>query len=234
MRVLVYPFNWRLLNCTDFLLKRIDIQTRCTFAISLFGDKSVQPSTLALLLQYFEKQCGRFTEKAVDKDEAVIPEENVVALEEIFRQRVLAAVESGVVLKQRNDLDFLWMLEQIDPELAAGIKKTLVVDDQTLARVISYCTSRGTTVARIAYKTRSVNRKKIGEFIDVDKACQRVKAFVGTEQFFTLPKDDQMNAIVFMRSMEQSASDSNCEKEITEDGVLEELNQIRGQIEESC
>ena len=232
--LLAYPFNWRLLNCTDFLLKRIDIQTRCAFTISLFGDKSVQPSTLALLLQDFEKQCGRFTEKAVNKDEAVIPEENVVALEEIFRQRVLAAVESGVVLKQRNDLDFLWMLEQIDPELAAGIKKTLVVDDQTLARVISYCTSRGTTVARIAYKTRSVNRKKLGEFIDVDKACQRVKAFVGTERFFTLPKDDQMNAIVFMRSMEQPASDPNCEKEIAEDGVLEELNQIRGQIEESC
>ena len=227
---MVYPFNWRLLNCTDFLLKRIDIQTRCAFTILLFGDKSVQPSTLALLLQDFEKQCGRFTEKAVDKDEAVIPEENVVALEEIFRKRVLAAVEFGIVLRQRNDLDFLWMLEQIDPELAADIKKTLVVDDQALARVISYCTSRGTTVARIAYKTRSVNRKKIGEFIDVDKACQRIKAFVGTEQFFTLPKDDQMNVIVFIRSMEQPASESNREKEIAEDVILEELNRIRDQI----
>ncbi len=110
-------------------------------------------------------------------------------------------------------LNFLWMLEKVDAELAENIKKSLISDDISLIKVVSYCTSRGTVATKIVAKTRNVNRQAIGEFIDVDEAYRRIKTFVTTGQFDLLSEDDQMNAIAFILVTERAPSESvmgNC------------------------
>ena len=93
-------------------------------------------------------------------------------------------------------------------------------------KVVSYCTSRGTVATKIVTKTRDVNRKVIREFIDLDEAYRRIKAFAATSQFFSLPKDDQMNAMAFILVTERTPSGSIMENCIAEDAIAKALNQF--------
>ena len=76
-------------------------------------------------------------------------------------------------------------------------------------------------------KTRDVKRQAIGEFIDVGEAYRRIKAFAATSQFFSLPKDDQMNAIAFILVTERTPSESVMKDCIAEDAIEKALNQLR-------
>ena len=221
------PFAWRLLFCVNPLLKAMDSTARFSCIHSVFENEDVQPSTLALLLQDFETQLGRFTENASVRDDALFSLQEVLELETIFKSRALEAIDSGDALKQHQGLNFLWMLGNVDVELAEKIKKSLISDDISLIKVISYCTSRGTVATKIVEKTRNVNRQTIEEFIDVNEAYRRIKAFVITSQFTLLPEDDQMNAMAFILVTERKPSgfiEENC---ITEDAIAKALNQLR-------
>ena len=61
------PFAWRLLFCVDPLLEAIDMVECFSFLRSIFEDKMVEPSILALLLRDFEITHGRYTDKAPNK-----------------------------------------------------------------------------------------------------------------------------------------------------------------------
>ena len=220
------PFVWRLRFCVDPLLKAMDPAFRFSCIRSIFDDEAVQPSTLALLLHNFETKLGRFTDDISSRVDAIFSLEEVLALEEIFKKRSVNAIDSGDVLKQYQGLKFLGLLEQIDAKLAARKKKLLVSNDVSLTKVISYCTSRGTVAIKTITKTRDVNRKAIEEFIDFNEAYQRIKSFAGTSEFFSLPKDDQMNAIAFILVSEQPPSSSIMENSIEESTVLSALNQL--------
>lgn len=221
------PFAWRLLFCVDPLLKAMDSSPRFLCIHSVFEDEGVQPSTLALLLQDFETQLGRFTEDTSVRDDAMFSLEEVLKLEAIFESRAVKAIDSGAVLRQHQGLNFLWMLGQIDSELVANIKESLISDDFSLVKVVSYCTSRGTVATKIVAKTRAVDRKAIGEFIDVEEAYRRIKSFAVTNHFFSLPKDDQMNAIAFILITERAPSVSIMENCIAEDAIVKALDQLR-------
>lgn len=147
--------------------------------------------------------------------------------ETIFKNRAVEAIDSGDALKQHQGLNFLWMLGRVDAELAEKIKKSLISDDISLIKVISCCTSRGTIAIKIVEKTRDVNRQAIGEFIDVDEAYRRIKTFVVTSQFDSLPEDDQMNAIAFILITERTPSESIMGNCIAEDAIKKALNQLR-------
>lgn len=223
------PFAWRLLFCVDPLLKVMDSTTRFSCIHSIFEDKGVQPSTLALLLNDFETQHGRYTEKTMSGDDAMFSLEEVLKLEQIFKIRAVEALDSGDALRQYQGLNFLWMLGQIDAELVANKKKSIIADNVSLIKIISYCTSRGTVIARTGLKMRDVNQNAVEEFIDVDEAYRRVKAFVATSQFYLLPKDDQMNAIAFILIIERTGSESILEDGIAEDSVIRVLDQLENQ-----
>ncbi|MCI5957172.1 MAG: KAP family NTPase [Clostridiales bacterium] len=220
------PFVWRLRFCVDPLLKAMDLISRFSCIRSVFEDKNVQPSTLALLLQDFETQLGRFTEHASSRDDAIFSLEEVLELEAIFKSRAVDAIDSGAALRQHQGLNFLWLLGQIDADFVANKKKLLVSDDVSLVKVVSYCTSRGTMAAKMVEKTRNVNRETIGEFIDVNEAYRRIKGFSVTSQFFSLPKDDQMNAIAFILITERTPSVPIMENCIAEDAIVKALNQL--------
>ena len=219
------PFAWRLLFCVDPLLKVMDTSTRVSFIHSVFEDKSVQPSTLALLLNDFEKQLGHFTEHTAIIDDAVFSLEEVSKLETIFVKRAVEAVRSGDALKQHYGLSFLWMLEKVDAKTAENIKKTLITDDISLIKVISHCTSRSTMTTKKVIKMRNVNRQAIGEFIDVDEAYQRIQTFAATSQFNLLSDDDQMNAMAFILVTKRVTSEPVMENCIAEDDIVKELKQ---------
>lgn len=227
------PFAWRLLFCVDPLLKTMDSVSRFPCIHSVFNDENVQPSVLALLLQDFETQLGRFTKDTSSRDDAVFSEDDVLELEAIFKNRVVAAIESGTALKQHQGLTFLWMLEQIDSKLVDKIKKSLVSDDISLVKVICYCTSLGTIAIKTVKKTREVDLKSLEEFVDVDEAYQRIKRFVVTSQFRSLPRDDQMNAIAFIISSERKPSESRMNNYITEDAIEKALNNCSREIHDN-
>ncbi len=221
------PFAWRLLFCVDSLLKAMDPPVRFPCIRSVFENKDVQPSTLALLLQDFETQLGRFTKDVSITGDAFFSLQEVLNLETIFKNRAVEAIDSGTALKQHQGLNFLWMLGKIDAELAENRKKSLISNDTSLIKVVSYCTSRGTVATKIVTKIRDVNRQAIGEFIDVDVAYRRIKAFVATTQFTLLPEDDQMNAMAFILVTERAPSGSVMENCIGEDAIANALNQLR-------
>lgn len=217
------PFNWRLLFCVKPLLKGMDEASRIALMKRIFEDEHVQVSTLALMLEDFEQQIGRYTERDYNRDEADFSEEEVDNLEEIFKKRAEAAIRSGEALTQHRGLDFLWLLGKIDVEKAEEIKKSLVTDDVSLVKVVSYCTSLGAEAAKIVVQKRHVNLKTLGEFIDVDEAKRRVREFLGTSRFFELPKDDQRNAIALVLMPEKQTEEGVIPAGVSEEAIDKEL-----------
>ncbi len=169
------PFEWRFLFCVDPLLKLVDTSKRYSVVRYIFEDKEVQMSTLALLLNDFETQHGRFKEDATVKEEQIITLNEVLELEDIFKRRAIEALDSRIVLDQNNGLNFLWILGQIDSDLAESKKKSLVTDKSSLVKVLSYCTSHGAISGRVTSKTWKTNLKTIEEFIDINEAYQQIK-----------------------------------------------------------
>lgn len=221
------PFNWRLLFCVKSLLKCMDSASRIALMKCIFEDKHVQVSTLALMLLDFEQQIGRYAERDYNRDEADFSEEEVDALEEIFKIRAEEAISSGEALTQHRGLDFLWLLGKMDGEKAEEIKKSLVTDDVSLAKVVSYCTSLSTEEsAKIVVQKRHVNLKALGEFIDVDEAKRRVREFLGTPRFFELPKDDQRNAIALVLMPEKRTEEGVIPAGVSEEAIDKELIEI--------
>ena len=225
------PFAWRLLYCVDPLLKRMDSEARASLMCSIFENEKVQVSTVALLLQDFENQLGRYAENARESADAVLPLDAVLKLEAIFKERAVKAIDSKVVLRQYHGLRFLWLLEQIAPETAADKKKSMVTDDVSLVKIIDECTSRGSVAVRIVAKTRTVDRDRLSEFVDLGKAYQRVKKFATENQFFDLPRDEQMSAVAFILIVEREPVESSLKDCIAEDAIKKALDQVESKIE---
>lgn len=220
------PFAWRLLFCVDPLLESMEPPDRYPFVRSVFQDSDVQVSTLALVLHDLETQHGRFTDKAPRENETTITLEQVLELEQIFKCRAVEALDTGVALKQYGGLNFLWILAQIDAELVASRKSTMISDDSSLIKVISYCTSRGTIGGRMVSKTRQVNLKTLEEFIAVDTAYQRIQAFIMTNQFLSISEDEQMDALAFLLVMTREHSGGMMEHCILEETIQNELQKL--------
>ena len=225
------PFAWRLLYCVDPLLKRMDSKARASLMCSIFENEKVQVSTVALLLQDFENQLGRCAENARESADAVLPLDAVLKLEAIFKERAVKAIDSKVVLRQYHGLRFLWLLEQIAPETAADKKKSMVTDDVSLVKIIDECTSRGSVAVRIVAKTRTVDRDRLSEFVDLGEAYQRVKKFATENQFFDLPRDEQMSAVAFILIVERGPVESSLKDCIAEDAIIKALDQMKSKIE---
>lgn len=225
------PFAWRLLYCVDPLLERMDSEARASLMCSIFENEKVQVSTVALLLQDFENQLGRYAENARESADAVLPLDAVLKLEAIFKERAVKAIDSKVVLRQYHGLRFLWLLEQIAPETAADKKKSMVTDDVSLVKIIDECTSRGNVAVRIVAKTRTVDRDRLSEFVDLGEAYRRVKKFATKNQFFDLPQDEQMSAIAFILIVERGPVESSLKDCIAEDAIIKVLDQMKSKIE---
>lgn len=152
-------------------------------------------------------------------------------LEAIFKERAVKAIDSKVVLRQYHGLRFLWLLGQIDPETAADKKKSMVTDDVSLVKIIDECTSRGSVAMRIVAKTRTVDRDRLSEFVDLGEAYRRVKKFATKNQFFDLPQDEQMSAIAFILIVERGPVESSLKDCIAEDAIIRVLDQMKSKIE---
>ena len=220
------PFEWRFLFCIDPLLKSMDLAYRYPCIRAVFEDREVQPSTLALMLDDFETQCGRFTDKSPSENEQVITVDKVLELEEVFKGRAIDALDAKTALNQYDGLNFLWMLEKIDAELAASKKKSIIFDDISLIRVLSYCTSHGTAAGQTVTKTWKVDQKAIEEFIDINEAYQRIGAFVTTDKFLFLSKEEQMDILAFLLAMEKKAEENTMRDYISEETLEKELHKL--------
>lgn len=220
------PFEWRLLFCIDPLLKLLNPSICYSTIQCVFEDEEVQVSTLALLLNDFETQHGRFQEDATVKDEQIITLDEVLELEKIFKRRAIEALDSRVVLEQNNGLNFLWILGQIDPDLAENKKKSLVIDENSLVKVLSYCTSHGAISGRITSKTWQTDLKTLEEFIDINEAYQQIKLLVSTDNFLCFSEDEQMNVIAFLLTKEKVTENEIRDRCIIEESIRKELRKL--------
>lgn len=221
------PFSWRLLLCAEPLLEKIEPEARISCIQSIFHDENVPPSVLALLLQRFENRLGRFTDDKSCSENTLIPLQNVLDLETIFITRARDAIETGAAFLQYQGLSFLWLLKQIDKKLAETIEKKIISDDVSLAKVISYCTAVSHTISASMIRMREINTESLKKYIDVDEAYRRMKSFTETNRFFSLPQNDQMNAIAFLLGMERPNMISRKECRITDDEIENALEQIK-------
>lgn len=228
---LTVPFTWRLLFCFDPLLKSIDVLERCSFLQGVFEDKEVEPSTLALLLDDLEAQHGRFSDKEPQEDTQAISLDELLMLERVFKTRCVDAIDSGTALSQYGGLRFMWLLSQIDEELVKHIKETLITDDVSLAKVISYCTSHGKAAGKLVVKTRQVNKQSLSEFIDIEEAYRRIGVFVTTHEFLLLPEENQVDSTAFLIAMKRETENSPTEGRIAEEAIKKELQKIVSTIQ---
>ena len=120
----------------------------------------------------------------------------------------------------------MWMLSQLDEKLVKHIKETLVTDNISLAKIISYCTSRGKTAVRLVIETRHVNKETLGEFIDTDEAYRRISVFVTTPDFLLRPEENQKDVAVFLIAMKSSGGDSPTEGLEAEEVIIDELQKM--------
>ena len=204
---------------------------RFSFLRSIFEDKMVEPSILALLLQDFEITHGRYTDKAPNEDKQAILLDELLKLESVFKSRCINAIDSGAALSQYGGLNFLWMLSQPGEELVKHIKETLVTDDTSLAKVISYCTSRGKTAVRLVVETRQVNKETLSEFIDVEDAYSRMNVFVTTHEFLILSKETKKDVVAFLIAMRRNKETSQTEGFVAEEIINGELQKIISTIQ---
>ena len=204
---------------------------RFSFLRSIFEDKMVEPSILALLLRDFEITHGRYTDKAPNEDKQAILLDELLKLESVFKSRCINAIDSGAALSQYGGLNFLWMLSQLDEELVKHIKETLVTDDTSLAKVISYCTSRGKTAVRLVVETCQVNKETLSEFIDVEDAYSRMNVFVTTHEFLILSKETKKDVVAFLIAMRRNKETSQTEGFVAEEIINEELQKIISTIQ---
>lgn len=204
---------------------------RFSFLRGIFEDKMVEPSILALLLRDFEITHGRYTDKAPNEDKQAILLDELLKLESVFKSRCINAIDSGAALSQYGGLNFLWMLSQLDEELVKHIKETLVTDDTSLAKVISYCTSRGKTAVRLVVETRQVNKETLSEFIDVEDAYSRMNVFVTTHEFLILSKETKKDVVAFLIAMRRNKETSQTEGFVAEETINEELQKIISTIQ---
>lgn len=223
---LSFPFAWRLLFCVEPLLESIEQTLRYPFLRSVFEDYDVQPSTLAVLLHNFEMRHGRFTEKGENEGEKYLSLDQLLELEQIFKSRAIDVLSSKVGLEQRGSLNFLWMLEQLEPEFVKSEKKKIITDDILLVRVLSLCTTHGTALVGIERKFWKINREIIEEFIDANEAYQRVSLFVNESDFAKLPVEDQMDAIAFLIDMEREQKKDVASDEIFEDAIRKKMKEL--------
>jgi len=204
---------------------------RFSFLRSIFEDKMVEPSILALLLRDFEITHGRYTDKAPNEDKQAILLDELLKLESVFKSRCINAIDSGAALSQYGGLNFLLMLSQLDEELVKHIKETLVTDDTSLAKVISYCTSRGKTAVRLVVETRQVNKETLSEFIDVEDTYSRMNVFVTTHEFLILSKETKKDVVAFLIAMRRNKETSQTEGFVAEEIINEELQKIISTIQ---
>ena len=204
---------------------------RFSFLRGIFEDKMVEPSILALLLRDFEITHGRYTDKAPNEDKQAILLDELLKLESVFKSRCINAIDSGAALSQYGGLNFLWMLSQLDEELVKHIKETLVTDDTSLAKVISYCTSRGKTAVRLVVETCQVNKETLSEFIDVEDAYSRMNVFVTTHEFLILSKETKKDVVAFLIAMRRNKETSQTEGFVAEEIINGELQKIISTIQ---
>ncbi len=228
-----YPFQWRFLNCAASLLKLMADNERYDFMLSLFHDKEVPPSILALFLQEFGNQYGRYSNKEENNSTKLLTLEDVTNLEMIFKNRAIEALDTKEALAQRDGLNFLWMLSQIDPDLTQEKKKTLVSDDLSLVRVLVYCSSPGRVAGRIVTKTRKIDLQRLAEFIEIDAADQRLRKLKSNPEFLHLPLEDQMDIVTFIMVRDRENEDSLYDGHIADEVVMKERNKIIMQLSQN-
>ena len=152
--------------------------------------------------------------------------EEVLILEDIFKKRSIEAIDSRLVLQQYNGLNFLWMLGQIDAELAKEKKETIITDDFSLLKIIDYCVSKGSVASISIEKIRKVNKRALEEFIDVNEAYRRIKEYMETEEFYKSPEDEKISAMTFTLVMENINSEATMEDSVSEEIAMRALRQV--------
>lgn len=222
------PFPWRFLFCADLLLKRIGDNERYQYVQSLFEDKTIQPSTLSLLLEDFETSHGRYNEDGTAKDtsQQLLSLEAVIQLEQIFKRRAIESLDSRTLLNYHNGLSCLWMLGKLDPDLTAKKKREVVIDGISLSKVIGYCFSHGvTSLGYSSFKFWSLRKEALAEFVDVNDAIRQVNELIRTETFSSLSHAEQMNIAAFILAMDGENSERK-EREIPEAAILQKLKEM--------
>lgn len=180
-----------------------------------------------MLLQNFERQLGRFTDDSKPNENALLSLADVLQLESIFKSRAIDAIDSKSVLNSANALSLFWMLQNIDPDMAKSKKASLITDDTSLAKVISACTSRGSTLGKIVVKTRKVDLKYLEEFVNLDEAYNRIEKFVATDSFTYLTEDEKLNTILFLKTAKQQNKEDSFFGGVPEDALADWLEQTK-------
>lgn len=182
---------------------------------------------ITLLLQNFERQLGRFTDDSKPNENALLSLADVLQLESIFKSRAIDAIDSKSVLNSANASSLFWMLQNIDPDMAKSKKASLITDDTSLAKVISACTSRGSTLGKIVVKTRKVDLKYLEEFVNLDEAYNRIEKFVETDSFTHLTEDEKLNTILFLKTAKQQNKEDSFFGGVPEDALADWLEQTK-------
>ena len=224
---IMYPLDWKVQDCVIGLLNLIDSNMRYSFIVEKLSDEKIQVSSLARMLERLESQHGRFFEDKKEEENKTVTIDQLLKLEQYFKERAIAAIKDHTAIAQKNGLGFLWLLGKIDENYVRTIKPTLITDEISLARVISYCTSLGRVASRTVHYTRNVIVSTLSEFIDVEEAYKRMKKYVETPGFLELEEDLEMDIIAFILHHDINKDNTDSDYGISEERIRKEIERIR-------
>jgi hypothetical protein len=215
-----------MLYCIDPLLRGMNQVTRFSLVRSIFENENIQVSMLALMLQDFERQHGRFTENNRKLEGLLFTLEQVLKLEMAFEKNAVKAIDSKEILQCKYSATVWWLLKQIDPEVAEEKRKSFITDDISLVKIVDAYMTRGSATIGGYTKIRKLDKNGLNGFIDVDQAYQRVKKFRDSEHFLELSKDEQMSAVAFLLIMENNGAllERDC---VSEHTIAKEISQSK-------
>lgn len=222
---LAIPFPWRFLSCSYHLLVRVNANNRFEVLRDVFDNPGIIPSTLALILESVDDANHKSPDAPTNR-RGIISEDEKKSLEQVFVDRAVEAIESREVLNQHNGLSFLWKLDKIEPELASEMRKTLVVDEESLSSVLWYCFSHGmTSIGNSSYKTWGFNIETLKQFFSPEKAVDLLVPFVKKQEFRALSHDKQMSVVAFLLSMSED-NNKNKDNHISEESITRKLKEV--------
>lgn len=217
------PFTWRLLLCLEALYDRIPKSERHSHLTSLFENHSIHLSTIALLLTELEKQHGRFTDKEVQEQEAIVTIEELEQLEKTFVDRAKDTLNSDIPIDSEYDLSFMRMLSKLDQEYVQCMQKKIVTDNSALVAVISYCTEHGKYASQKTGKTWKMNMERLSAFISPDEAYDRMESFSKATEFATLSEEKRMDVIAFLLYKKNDIKNDDTFDFVTEEPIRKEM-----------
>lgn len=157
-----------------------------SFLKNLFLNKEISLSMLSRII---------INLKSEKKNTMIIPE-LLSELENIFIARSEQLLKSKEIFSMNVKIDFIWVLEEYEPEKTKKRVKELLLDFSFLAKFINSCTTYGSSFSGVFSQTIwSLSIYRLQTFLTNQETLEKATNFIQNKEFLNFDEKTQLNII---------------------------------------